>query len=312
MDSCISFSFILIRTYAMIMSLLFRHTAFNRFLVCEVSCYALFVDSVFLFPARASLISLHGTTAVEYGGEANFNCKLPNPKGVLQVTWQRGLRPQSLENMATYNKPVGEQINEPFKGKVILSNSSLSSSSITLKNVTWADENCYVCSFNVYPDGSQRKQICLKVEGISETHKRNSSASSSAPNNRKEELSCSATGKPAPKISWDTSDLPRTDSPQLTKVSNSDGTFTISSNITVEMPTNWRGLVFCVINQGLRGERQEEFHFSSLEKEEEEGNVSQKALIIAVLAVIICVTVVAVVFIHKSRLKRTCNDFTAV
>ncbi|XP_043965704.1 OX-2 membrane glycoprotein-like isoform X1 [Gambusia affinis] len=311
MDSCISFSFILIRTYAMIMSLLFRHTAFNRFLVCEVSCYALFVDSVFLFPARASLISLHGTTAVEYGGEANFNCKLPNPKGVLQVTWQRGLRPQSLENMATYNKPVGEQINEPFKGKVILSNSSLSSSSITLKNVTWADENCYVCSFNVYPDGSQRKQICLKVEGISETHKRNSSASSSAPNNRKEELSCSATGKPAPKISWDTSDLPRTDSPQLTKVSNSDGTFTISSNITVEMPTNWRGLVFCVINQGLRGERQEEFHFSSLEKEEEEGNVSQKALIIAVLAVIICVTVVAVVFIHK-RLKRTCNDFTAV
>uniref|UniRef100_A0A3B5MV00 Immunoglobulin V-set domain-containing protein n=1 Tax=Xiphophorus couchianus TaxID=32473 RepID=A0A3B5MV00_9TELE len=84
---------------------------------------------------------------------------------VLQVTWQRGLRPESLENMATYNKPVGEQINEPFKGKVILNNSSLSSSSITLKNVMWADENCYVCSFNVYPDGSKRKQICLKVEG---------------------------------------------------------------------------------------------------------------------------------------------------
>lgn len=200
MDSCISISFILIRTYAITILLLFCHTVLNRFHVGEVSCYALFADSVFLFPAHASDIDLHGTTTVAYGGDANFNCMLANPTGkshiwsvswqlainkqpwlfqrlpvtywpfvfpagVLQVTWQRGLRPESLENMATYNKPVGEQINEPFKGKVILNNSSLSSSSITLKNVTWADENCYVCSFNVYPDGSKRKQICLKVEG---------------------------------------------------------------------------------------------------------------------------------------------------
>ncbi|XP_027867255.1 OX-2 membrane glycoprotein-like isoform X2 [Xiphophorus couchianus] len=262
------------------------------------------------FSAHASDIDLHGTTTVSYGGDANFNCMLANPTGVLQVTWQRGLRPESLENMATYNKPVGEQINEPFKGKVILNNSSLSSSSITLKNVMWADENCYVCSFNVYPDGSKRKQICLKVEGISETHKRNSSTSSSAPNGRKEELSCSATGKPAPKISWNTSNLARIDAPPTT-VSNSDGTFTTSSNITVQMPTDWRGHVYCVVNQGLPGQRQEEFPFSSLEKEEEEGNVSQKTLIIAVLAIITCVTVIAVVFLHK-RLKRRCNDLNVV
>ncbi|XP_005810034.2 OX-2 membrane glycoprotein-like isoform X1 [Xiphophorus maculatus] len=272
-------------------------------LILSVLCLA--------FSAHASDIDLHGTTTVAYGGDANFNCMLANPTGVLQVTWQRGLRPESLENMATYNKPVGEQINEPFKGKVILNNSSLSSSSITLKNVTWADENCYVCSFNVYPDGSKRKQICLKVEGISETHKRNSSASSSAPNGRKEELSCSATGKPAPKISWNTSNLARIDAPPTT-VSNSDGTFTTSSNITVQMPTDWRGHVYCVVNQGLPGQRQEEFPFSSLEKEEEEGNVSQKTLIIAVLAIITCVTVIAVVFLHKSRLKRRCNDLNVV
>lgn len=87
------------------------------------------------------------------------------PAGVLQVTWQRGLKPESLENMATYNKPGGKQVNEPFKGKVSFTEASLSSSSIILRNVTWEDENCYVCSFNAYPDGSKRKQMCLKVEG---------------------------------------------------------------------------------------------------------------------------------------------------
>ncbi|XP_054881028.1 OX-2 membrane glycoprotein-like isoform X2 [Poeciliopsis prolifica] len=261
--------------------------------------------------ACASPISLHGTTTVAYGGEANFNCTLANPTGVLQVTWQRGLRPESLENMATYNKPVGEQINEPFKGKVILHNSSLSSSSITLRDVTWADENCYVCSFNVYPDGSKRKQICLKVEGISEMQKWNSSASSSAPNSRKEELSCSATGKPTPKISWNISDLALTDATETT-VNNSDGTSTTISNITVQMPRDWRGHVYCVVNQGLLGQRQEEFSFSSLGKsEEEQGNVSQNVLIIAVLIIIICITVAAVLLVHK-RLKRRRNDFIAV
>ncbi|XP_008424283.1 OX-2 membrane glycoprotein-like isoform X2 [Poecilia reticulata] len=270
-------------------------------LILSVLCLA--------FKAHASHISLHGTTTVAYGGEANFNCMLANPTGVLQVTWQRGLRPESLENMATYNKPVGEQINEPFKGKVILNNSSLSSSSITLKNVTWADENCYVCSFNVYPDGSKRKQICLKVEGISEMHKKNSSASS-AGREVKEELSCSATGKPAPKISWNISNLAPTNTSQTTVI-NSDGSFTTSSNITLQVPTDWTGHVYCVVNQGLPGQRQEEFSFSSQEKEKEEGNASQNALIIAVVAVIICVTVVAAVFVHK-RLKRRCDDFTAV
>uniref|UniRef100_A0A096M3P3 OX-2 membrane glycoprotein-like n=1 Tax=Poecilia formosa TaxID=48698 RepID=A0A096M3P3_POEFO len=248
-------------------------------LVLSVLCLA--------FKAHASQISLHGTTTVAYGGEANFNCMLANPTGVLQVTWQRGLRPESLENMATYNKPVGEQINEPFKGKVILSNSSLSSSSITLKNVTWADENCYVCSFNVYPDGSKRKQICLKVEGelVRSLHFKMSETI------KKEELSCSATGKPAPEISWNTSKLKYTDAPPTTVI-NSDGSITTSSNITVQVPTDWTGHVYCVVNQGLLGQRLTKCCFSS-------GNVSQNALIIAVVAIIICVTVVAAVLVHK-------------
>lgn len=85
--------------------------------------------------------------------------------GVLQVTWQRGLKPESLENLATYSNRFGKQVNEPFNEKVSFRESSLNTSSIILKNITWEDENCYVCSFNAYPDGSKRKQMCLTVTG---------------------------------------------------------------------------------------------------------------------------------------------------
>lgn len=88
---------------------------------------------------------------------------------MLQVTWQRLFSDESIENLATYSKKFGQQVNEPYKGKVIFTEASLSSTSITLTNVTWGDESCYICSFNVYPDGSKRRQTCLTVEGKSLT-----------------------------------------------------------------------------------------------------------------------------------------------
>uniref|UniRef100_A0A667WJW9 Immunoglobulin V-set domain-containing protein n=1 Tax=Myripristis murdjan TaxID=586833 RepID=A0A667WJW9_9TELE len=67
--------------------------------------------------------------------------------------------------MATYSEQFGTQVNGPFQGKVVFSEASFSSTSITLKNVTWTDEACYICSFNAYPDGSKGQQICLTVQG---------------------------------------------------------------------------------------------------------------------------------------------------
>ncbi|MEQ2167314.1 hypothetical protein GOODEAATRI_002873 [Goodea atripinnis] len=186
-----------------------------------------------------------------------------------QVTWQRGLKPESLENLATYNRRFGQKVNDPFEGKVSFRESSLNSSSIILRNVTWEDENCYVCSFNAYPDGSKRKQICLKVEGILKMHKNRVPTSNPAMKGRQEVLSCSATGKPAPTITWDIpSNISSKDLQQTAVVSNSDRTFTSSSSITVE----------CC--------------FSS-------ESWSLNTLIIATLAIIICIIVVAAVVIHK-------------
>lgn len=87
------------------------------------------------------------------------------PAGVQQVTWQRLFQNNSLQNLATYSKRFGHQVNEPFSGKVLFTEESLNSTSITLKYVTWEDESCYICAFNVYPDGSKRKQMCLTVKG---------------------------------------------------------------------------------------------------------------------------------------------------
>uniref|UniRef100_A0A665WCI0 Immunoglobulin V-set domain-containing protein n=1 Tax=Echeneis naucrates TaxID=173247 RepID=A0A665WCI0_ECHNA len=66
--------------------------------------------------------------------------------------------------MATYSKRFGQQVNEPYLGKVIFTEASLNSTSISLRDVSWQDESCYICSFNAFPDGSKRRETCLTVE----------------------------------------------------------------------------------------------------------------------------------------------------
>lgn len=82
-----------------------------------------------------------------------------------QVTWQKLSKNNAVQNLASYSERFGEQVNGPFQGKISFGKATLSLSSITLKNVTWEDEGCYICSFNVFPDGSKRKQACLEVQG---------------------------------------------------------------------------------------------------------------------------------------------------
>ncbi|XP_035759966.1 nectin-1-like, partial [Neolamprologus brichardi] len=116
-----------------------------------------------LFKASASL-SLHGDTTAEYGSDAHYRCALPNSTGVQQVTWQRFVK-GTVENMATYSERFGIDVNTPYRGKVLVTKESFSPSAIKLTNLTWEDESCLVCAFNIFPGGSKRSQICLKVQG---------------------------------------------------------------------------------------------------------------------------------------------------
>uniref|UniRef100_A0A8C6P4V5 Ig-like domain-containing protein n=1 Tax=Nothobranchius furzeri TaxID=105023 RepID=A0A8C6P4V5_NOTFU len=126
---------------------------------------------------------------------------------------------------------------------VEFTNKSLESPSITLRNVTWADEGFYSCTVYDYAvDGlrarSPRDCYFVTVQA------------------RWVALSCSATGKPAPSINWvilpgagDQTDL------QNSTVLNHDGTATSISNITLRIPVNWAGTVTCLLNKDTRGEK---------------------------------------------------------
>uniref|UniRef100_A0A3Q2XJ35 Nectin-4-like n=1 Tax=Hippocampus comes TaxID=109280 RepID=A0A3Q2XJ35_HIPCM len=169
---------------------------------------------------------------------------------VHQITWQRRLRGNPVENLGSYSELFGQHINELYQGKVILNETSLSSASLTLKNVTWADECCYICIFNVYPGDSKRKQTCLTVQGKT---------------NRLRRLLhiCSTTGKPAPTIRWrfspNSTALHQT---TPTTVANRDGTFTRSQNVTLRLTESWDGHAECVVQSGSRGERMKRVPFS--------------------------------------------------
>uniref|UniRef100_UPI0037E9C709 OX-2 membrane glycoprotein-like n=1 Tax=Semicossyphus pulcher TaxID=241346 RepID=UPI0037E9C709 len=262
-----------------------------------------------LFKASMSHITISGNKTAVYGRDAHYGCIVDNPKGVLQVTWQRLPKDQSIENLATYSHRFGEQVNEPYHGKVIFTEVSLNSSSITVRNVTWEDDSCYICSFNAFPEGSQRKQICLTVQGISEVK-----TEVHSPSSEQEEdedvvgISCSATGKPAPTIHWDfPPEATILNQSQSATVINSDRTFTSSSSITLQVPSDWNGYVDCVLNKGVRGQRRERIPFSfgpgdETNKEEKVKSLSKSGIALVISSTVFVTFIAVAVALKRKRL----------
>ncbi|XP_051912938.1 OX-2 membrane glycoprotein-like isoform X1 [Hippocampus zosterae] len=255
----------------------------------------LFLTYLLLKVSSPHITSL-GDTTVEYGKDAYYKCELQNQKDVHQITWQKRLRDNPVENLGSYSELSGQHINELYQGKVILNETSLSSVSLILKNVTWADECCYICIFNVYPGDSKRKQKCLTVQGISELKaKVYNPEIELADGTATVVFSCSATGKPAPTIRWRFSPN-STVLHQMTPttVANRDGTFTRSQNVTLHLTESWDGHAECVVQSGSRGERMKRVTFSwdagqekMVEDRETGGGVSKpgQSLLVIVVAV---------------------------
>ncbi|TKS66530.1 OX-2 membrane glycoprotein [Collichthys lucidus] len=232
------------------------------------------------YTSSTSQITGYGNVTAAYGRDAHYRCTVANPAGVLQVTWQRLFKDESIENLATYSKRFGVQVNEPYKGKVIFEEATLNSTSIILKSVKWEDDSCYICSFNVYPDGSKRKQTCLTVQGISEVNT-DVHPPSSQEDPQEVVFSCSATGKPAPTIHWSyPHDASALNQPQTATITNSDHTFTSSRNVTLRVPRGWSGQVDCLLNRGVTGERLERISYTlraeNAEQDEGDGHKTPK------------------------------------
>ncbi|XP_034533661.1 OX-2 membrane glycoprotein isoform X2 [Notolabrus celidotus] len=266
-----------------------------------------------------SQITKHGNRTAVYGKDAYYSCAVDNLTGVLQVTWQR-LFKDSIENLATYSNRFGQLVNTPYLEKVVFTEASLNSTSITVKNVTWDDDGCYICSFNAYPDGSQRKQICLTVQGISEVKTAVHPPSSAQEEQEEVEvvISCSATGKPAPTIQWASPpDATRLDQVKTATVENSDRTFTSSSNVTLQVPSDWSGYVDCVLNEGVRGQRHERIPLivgdGDVKKKENEVNGRSKVVVaIVVFTTVVFVLAIVAVALRHQRLKNIRRNHSVV
>lgn len=121
-------------------------------------------DIAFSFPVCLSDIILNGETNVLFGHDASLSCELSNPSGVKQVSWERLRDGENADTLATFSERYKDYVHQEYVGKVTVT-SSFSSSSIVIKNVTFEDEACYMCSFKVYPSGPKRKTFCLTVKG---------------------------------------------------------------------------------------------------------------------------------------------------
>ncbi|XP_010074786.1 PREDICTED: OX-2 membrane glycoprotein-like [Pterocles gutturalis] len=142
--------------------------------------------------------------SVQAGENVTFSCRLVTKEDVLQVTWQKETD-GAEDNIATYSTMNGKKIAKGYVGHVSFAHSELQASAISLRAVTLQDEGCYKCIFNTFPSGAVTGRMCLKVYVISDPKveaKLISSPDKAEGSEKVVEMSCSATGKPAPKITW--------------------------------------------------------------------------------------------------------------
>ncbi|NWS67094.1 OX2G protein, partial [Crotophaga sulcirostris] len=171
--------------------------------------------------------------SVLVGGNVTFSCQSLTKEDVLQVTWQKETD-GAEDNIATYSKMNGQKIAKGYVDHVSFAHSELQASTISLHGVTLRDEGCYKCIFNTFPLGAVTGRMCLKVYVISNPKveaKIIPSPGKAEDSQRTVGMSCSATGKPAPKITWH---LPSTlqHKPQEYRITFSNQTVTVISNFT--------------------------------------------------------------------------------
>uniref|UniRef100_A0A3B3SF93 Ig-like domain-containing protein n=1 Tax=Paramormyrops kingsleyae TaxID=1676925 RepID=A0A3B3SF93_9TELE len=208
-------------------------------------------------PGFTELVRTQRLVMASLGDDANFTCELTKQKNVKQVTWQR-VSEQKSENMATYSERFGATVTGPFRENVNFVETGLQQCSIVIKGIQWSDESCYMCLFNVFPDGAISGRTCLKIyelhNPIFELNPVNVS------DDRILSLSCSVTGRPAPEVSWSIEDTALENSTTF-YTKNPNGTITVTKTATVQMTPRLLAnttQIKCAAQQDY-GERKETF-----------------------------------------------------
>uniref|UniRef100_A0A8C6UCQ2 Ig-like domain-containing protein n=1 Tax=Neogobius melanostomus TaxID=47308 RepID=A0A8C6UCQ2_9GOBI len=157
--------------------------------------------------------------AVKAGEEACLQCPLSYSADVLQVMWQKLLPEEGEVTVATCH-PHRYKLNPDFSTKIGLKETTLRNCSIVVQNVTEQDEGCYLCLFITSSDFADYGKACLHMY---ELHKPTLNVNRSISTGELE-VSCSATGRPAPNV---TIHVQKTIWTHTNAVKNSNGTVTV-------------------------------------------------------------------------------------
>ncbi|XP_004761517.1 nectin-1 isoform X1 [Mustela putorius furo] len=170
-------------------------------------------------------------TAV-FGENVTIFCNLTTPADIVQITWQKiqGSLPQ---NIGTYSSIYGETILPPYRDRLHCEVIEPNSSFITIREVTFEDEACYKCLFNVFPHGSHGGQICLTIIALSGLKTELQSNLDSEDFLR---FIYSAMGKPVPQISLFPSKV-LINPPEEYLAQNPNGTVTITKMCNISLET---------------------------------------------------------------------------
>ncbi|XP_064820956.1 OX-2 membrane glycoprotein-like [Oncorhynchus masou masou] len=184
----------------------------------------LFIQLIVLPKGLSQLVRTQQVVTATLGEDAVLTCELMTLKDVRQVTWQKETT-EVNENVATYSKR-GPDVNLRFKGKVEFEDEGLQNCSIVIRGLSRGDESCYKCLFNTFPDGPISGTTCLKVNELY-----GPSLLITQTNNSHTTLSCSATGRPGPIVTWKDTEI--LENSTMANVTHLNGTVTVTITSTL-------------------------------------------------------------------------------
>ncbi|MGH0184913.1 UNVERIFIED_CONTAM: hypothetical protein FKN15_034762, partial [Acipenser sinensis] len=110
------------------------------------------------------------TPTIVLNTNVTLTCSLPEPNVTQYIWWKEDKLEDKLERIVTYNITDYNNVTKETKDldqrlTLAILDIDVPASSIIIHNVQLEDEDCYICSFKLYPQGKIHGRSCLTVIG---------------------------------------------------------------------------------------------------------------------------------------------------